>query len=337
MVTDTSVNVYNRINKVYQANAYYLTGSTAATAVTTYLAIDDPDRADLNTLRQSLNTYKDSESSVIKFDAANTLLMATENEFIFGQVGSTVLSTNFQVEDTNGITYTSIQSALGAAIGTTATTDAALANAIVNVFIASESTENDAIVTELIVAIGSGTLDTSVASQVEALKDAVEAVTIVATDQTNQDNLAKAIYDGTIIVDISTDEADFSTALGTYEVSDDLVTATSAIGTATITNVATTLTGAIGNTAIAPSTAFVGYPCTDSAANSGTLGSALYTTSSDLSTTVSNIFACASWAAGSDSLYFSTTGLAGGCSEELTSVGKAFSLCVDYLAVTPAN
>ena len=124
MVTDSSVNVYNRINKIYQSNALYLSGSAAETAINTYLAINDPDRTDLNTLRQSINTYKNSlsPSQVLLYSAVHNLLLATENEFLFGQIGSTITHTNFNTEDANGITFASIITALGAAIGTTTTT-----------------------------------------------------------------------------------------------------------------------------------------------------------------------------------------------------------------------
>ena len=54
--TSTSVNVANRIDKLFKYKAYYLKGTAAETAVIAYLAISEPSRDDLNTLRASLNS-----------------------------------------------------------------------------------------------------------------------------------------------------------------------------------------------------------------------------------------------------------------------------------------
>lgn len=373
MTTSTTLQVANRINKIYQANKYYLSGTASATAVNTYLGIDDPKRSDLDTLRASLNTHKNalSPSQINIYNAVNNLLTTVENEFIFEQVGSSTLSSNFKTEDANGITFASIRDAIVTAIGSSEQSAATLAAAIVNAISGPDSTENDDLITKLTNDITGGTATGTVSAEV---------ITTLTTNLNNlatpsASNIASTIIDGTIILNGNTgnDLTTLETAITTYEVSDDLVTATSAIGTNDISSVSSsddnTLTGIVGNTpltdftllgsatsasgslsaeieslkngvetaigtsAIAPESAFTGKACTYDGA-SYSLGSTIFTTSNVLSTTVNNIIACGKWASSAGDHYFSTTGLVGGCSG-LLDPGQAFALCIDYLAVTP--
>jgi ABC-type uncharacterized transport system substrate-binding protein len=365
--TNSAVHIQNRINKLYQSNAYYLSGTSVATAVTTYFELVDPTSTDLNTLRIAINNYKDglSASNVIKFAAANTLLQAVESEFVFDKVGAVSLSSNFAQEHINGHTYENIAAAIKSSI-VGQTTASGYATAIANSMSGLGSDITTTLIETLTTAIEAGTAVGHFSSAITALTTKLNSATTAAA-------IAAAVYDGIYIVDSNpvshTDRTAFQTDVTDYFTSDLAVTLSSAIGGNDISDVSSTddntitgvlgdtaLTGvdllgvetsaagslsaaaaatyaavqaAIGTAAIAPSVSISPASCTyDGSAYS--IGSAIYTTSNVVSTTINNIIACGKWANGGGDLYFSHDATTGSCTS-LLDPGEAFATCVDYL------
>ena len=133
--TSTSVNVQNRISKIYQSLSYYLKGTTAETAFNTYNELSDPSRDDLSTLKNSLNNYKNTlaENKVTLFASVNGLLEVVEIVYMLQEDGATTLTSNFNKAHVNGLTFTNIATSLSSAIaGKTTIADyaTAIANAV---------------------------------------------------------------------------------------------------------------------------------------------------------------------------------------------------------------
>ncbi|MEK6733785.1 MAG: hypothetical protein AABY27_01615, partial [Pseudomonadota bacterium] len=250
--TNSEMYVAQRISNIYQFNAFTLSGTGASTAVSTYLAIATPTRSDLDTLRTSLNTVKNNLDStqITIYNAVNQLIETIEVEFLFEQVGATVLSTGFNTEHTNGLTYARILSDIQANVADLTGSDITKAN-IATEIARTISNSGSSITTNLITDLQWG-MDQkgSTAAQIQTAIAALSGLTDSTTISSN-------IIDG-IRISTSTTTAlpsgqTFATMLQSYQASDLQVTATSAMGTADVSGISTglnTITRILGSTAI---------------------------------------------------------------------------------------
>jgi hypothetical protein len=363
------VHVQNRINKVYQANAYYLSTTSVNTAIDLYLTEPYPTSSHLNTLRISINTYKDglsANNNVNHFAAANKVLQAVETEFLLQEVGATSFNSNLAQEHTNGNTFANINAAIVSAIAgqTTAT---GFATAIANATTGLDSNENSIIISSLITGINDGEAHTNIPAAVTAL-----TIALGTADNTSE-GIARVIYDGFYIIDSSEYTEELSTYIANYNYADLAVTASSAIGGNDISSVSSadddSITGVIGNSSLtsiellgratsAAGSLSAAYAATNSAVQTAigtspiapnsaispssctysegiySFGSIIYTTSNDLSSAFNNVIACAKWVNVNNPWYFSHDGSTVNC-VSLPDPGSALAMCLDYLGVTP--
>ena len=99
MSFDTEDETIDRIQKTFWVNKRNLTGTDAEIAVDSF-----SETGNLNILRISLNTYKDSlnASQMTQFNSLNNVLVPVENEYFFERIGSTRLTSKARQESFDG-------------------------------------------------------------------------------------------------------------------------------------------------------------------------------------------------------------------------------------------
>lgn len=166
--------IINKVDYIFQSEAYFLEGTDSATAVATYSA-SSKERADLISLRASVKTHRDSlsDQELTIYDSVNRLYEAIQDEFVGDTELTKVILLNEETPAQDTITkgLASINSALEKAIGKDALTDITFFGVVTS---AASSVSGQ--IANLITAVG--TALTSLSDRIAAVENKLDGAKI---------------------------------------------------------------------------------------------------------------------------------------------------------------